>query len=78
MGRELHQYAMLNWYKHLKACDRNMNEPLEQELCKFLSSTASLKWLVATLVTMKSRQGNRVDIRPRRGRHRLSLELDAR
>jgi hypothetical protein len=62
MGRELHQYAMLNWYKHLKACDRNMNEPLEQELCKFLSSTASLKWLVAILVTMKSRQGSRVDI----------------
>jgi hypothetical protein len=61
-GRELHQYAMMNWYKHLKACGPNMNQSLEEELCNFLSPSTSLKWLVAALLMMNSRQGYRAGI----------------
>ncbi|KLU91842.1 hypothetical protein MAPG_10791 [Magnaporthiopsis poae ATCC 64411] len=61
-GWELHRYAVLSWYRHLKAGGPSADETLESFLSKFLGSESSLKWLVAALTTMRSSDGHRAGV----------------
>lgn len=54
-GRELYEYAVLNWYKHLKSCEQ-VSDQLQHSLVAFLSSNNCIKWLVSALVMRQCAQ----------------------
>ncbi|SPO02541.1 uncharacterized protein DNG_05214 [Cephalotrichum gorgonifer] len=48
-GRQIYEYAVLNWYKHVRFNEPDGEGDLRSKLERFLKSSASLSWLVAIL-----------------------------
>jgi hypothetical protein len=59
---ELARYAVMCWFKHLKACSHDVvYEGVEQAVLNFIQSPNSLRWLVAALLLAARANGGKSD-----------------
>ncbi|PVH72339.1 hypothetical protein DL98DRAFT_610936 [Cadophora sp. DSE1049] len=57
-GRGLYSFAISNWYKYLKKCDKSRNQQLEVHVQRFLLSKSFIRWLKsAVIMSQISRDG---------------------
>ena len=61
-GRGLYQYAVFNWFKHLKKCDKGPNEELEMLVNTFLASDSCIRWLKSIMAISDYAKDEQIDL----------------